>query len=136
MPIVVANSGENLLLDAALRLGTTAEALTLKLYSNNYTPVATSTAGAFTESSFTGYTSKSLARASWSTAATVSNKAVSSYAVQSWSCGATGGTVYGYYVVGTTSGTLYWAERFGTTRTLANGDVLNVTPSISCDSAT
>ena len=47
---------------------------------------------------------------------------------QSWTCGATGDTIYGYFIVGATSGKLICAEAFATPRTLASGDTLSITP--------
>lgn len=135
MALVVCNAGELKLLDWAIKDTSTPENLTLKLYKNDYTPVAASVAGDFTEADFTSYAAKTLTRSSWVAASTNgSGKAASSYAAQSWVCGSTGNTVYGYFVVGATSGTLIWAEKFATARTLANGDTLNVTPSLTLSS--
>lgn len=102
----------------------------LKLYQNNYTPADDSTPGSFTEANFTNYAAVTLTRALWNAAVTVSNKAETSYgsAPQSWTCGASGNTIYGYYVVGATSTVVLWAELFSTSRVLANQDVLNLTP--------
>lgn len=133
MALVCADVGELLLLEAALGKSTP-ENLTLKLYSNNYTPLQSSVAGSFTEATFTSYAAKTLTKTSWTSASTVSNKATSSYAAQSWTCGATGQTIYGYFVIGQSSGTLYFAERFSTSRSLSNGDVLNLTPAITLNS--
>ena len=47
---------------------------------------------------------------------------------RSWTCGATGDTIYGYFILGATSAKLILAEKFGTARTLANTDVLNLQP--------
>jgi hypothetical protein len=129
MPLVIANVGELELLDKMLKDAlTTDENYTLKLFNNNVTPDQASVAGTFTETAFTGYVAKTLTRAGWSAATTVSNKAQSSYSQQSWTCGATGDTIYGYYVIAATSSTLLWAERFASPRIVANTDVLNVTP--------
>lgn len=129
MALVVPDSGELELLDKMLKDAlSTDEAFVMKLYKSDTTPAAATVAGDFTEADFTDYAAVTLARASWAAAATVSNKAESSFAAQSWTCGATGNTIYGYYVVGATSGTCLWAERFATSRVLASGDVLNITP--------
>ena len=131
MPLVTPNEGELELLDKLLKDAlATDEDYTLKLFGNDYTPDDTSVEASFTESAFTNYAARTLTRANWNAAVTVSNKAETSYgsSPQSWTCGATGGTVYGYYVTGATSGVVLWAERFATSRVLANGDVLNLTP--------
>ena len=70
----------------------TDENFILHLYKNSYTPVAASTSTDFTEADFTNYVNKTLARATWRAAVTVSGKAESSYGTTplSWTCGATG----------------------------------------------
>jgi len=62
----------------------------LKLYQNNYTPDDNAVDGSFTEASFTNYAAVTLTRAGWNSAAVVTNKAQSSYATQTWTCGASG----------------------------------------------
>jgi hypothetical protein len=131
MALITPNAGELQLLDKLLKDAlSTNENYILKLYKNNYTPDDAAVEGSFTESDFTNYLARTLTRALWNAAVTVSNKAETSYGTgpQSWTCGASGNTVYGYYVTGSASGTVLWAERFATSRVLANGDVLNLTP--------
>lgn len=136
MPIIVPNVGEIVLLTKMLKAALSVdENYTLRLYKNNYTPTGTSVTVDFTEADFTNYTEKTLTRAGWGTPTTVSNKAASTYsAVQTWTCGASGNTIYGCYVVGATSGTLLWAEKFSTARPLALMDVLNFTPVFTLNS--
>lgn len=127
--LVVSNVGELELLDKMLKDELAVdENYTMKLFTNNVTPNQLSVTGTFVEATFTGYSAKTLSRACWSAAVTVSNKAQSTYDQQSWTCGATGQTIYGYYVIATNSSTLLWAEAFSTPRTLFNTDVLNITP--------
>ncbi len=134
MSIIVPNVGELKLAMWAIKDTTTPENLVLKIYSNDYTPVATSIASNFTEATFTGYSSKTLTRSSWSDAITdAAGKASMSYAEQSWSVSSSQ-TVYGYYVVGATSGVLIWAERFDGPRPLNNGDTIRIVPKITCRS--
>lgn len=129
MALVISNVGELELLDKMLKDALSVdEDYTLKLYQNVYTPVATSVAGDFTEANFTNYTSKTLTRAGWAAATTVGGKAQSSYAEQTWTCGASGNTIYGYFVIGATSGTLLWAEEFAAPHVLVDTDILGVTP--------
>lgn len=107
MALKVTNSGELLLLMWAIKSTSTPENLTLKLFRTDVTPSDTSVAGDFTEANFTNYTAKTLSRSGWSDPSTVAGKASITYSsAQSWTCGSTGNTVYGYYVVGATSGTL------------------------------
>ncbi len=128
MTLVIPNIGETMVLDNALKTASP-EALIMKLYSNNYDPLNSSVAGSFTECSGGGYASKALTRAGWG-AAVGGSPSSSTYGtgqVFSWT-GAC--TVVGYFLVGATSGTLYWAERLyaSTGNTFANGDSLTVTP--------
>jgi hypothetical protein len=106
----------------------TNENYVLKLFRNDYTPVSASASGSFTEANFTNYLARTLTRTNWNSSVTVSGKAESSYATtpQSWTCGTTGQTIYGYWVEGATSGKVLWGERFATSRVLANGDVLRM----------
>ena len=128
MTLVLPNCGEVLMLDNALKT-TTPEALKLKLYSNNYDCVEASVAGSFTECSGGGYAEKTLTRAGWGGAASGDPSSSTYGTPQAFNfTGAV--TVVGYYIVGATSGTLYWAERlYATTgQAFANGDSLTVTP--------
>jgi hypothetical protein len=131
MPLVTSNLGELELLDKMLKDAlSTNENYILRLYQNNYTPVDASAPGSFTEANFTSYAALTLTRALWNSAVVVSLKAETSYgsAPLSWTCGASGNTIYGYYVTGATSGVVLWAELFATSRILASADVLNLTP--------
>lgn len=135
MPLVVPNVGELELLDKLLKDAlVTDENYILRLYKVDVTPDANSTVGTFTEADFSGYSAKTLNRASWSAAITISDKATSQYPQQSWTCGVTGNTIYGYYVLGANSGTLLWAERFVASRALEDGDVFQLTPTFTLNS--
>lgn len=131
MALVVPNQGELRMLDIMLKLAlSTNENYILKLFRNDYTPAAADAPGSFTEANFTNYVAKTLTRTLWNSSVTVSGKAESSYGTtpQSWTCGASGNTIYGYWVEGSSSAKVFWAERFSTSRVLASGDVLNITP--------
>ena len=85
--------------------------LKLKLFSNNYQPNKNSVIASFTEVTGGGYTSKTLATASWTF--TSSGLAIATYTAQTFSFTGTiggSGSVYGYYVTDTAGTTLYWAE--------------------------
>jgi hypothetical protein len=139
MGLVVPNAGELQLLDKMLKDAlSTDENYILKLYKVSYQPVKTSVTSNFTEATFTNYAARTLTRTAWGPAATVSDKASSTYSVvQSWTCGATGNTVHGYYMVpAAVAATALWAEKFTTARVLASGDVLNITPKFTLASET
>lgn len=112
------------------------EAFILKLFQNNVTPDANFVVGSFTEANFTNYAAKTLARATWNAATTVGGKGQASYGTnpQSWTCGSSGNTIYGYWVEGASSAKVLWAERFAVSRTVANSDVLNLVPTFSLSS--
>lgn len=131
MALILPTVGENLGL--AFLLGLSAPGnQTLKLYIGD-TPILDATvASDFTEMSTMGYAAKTLTKASWVVAQS-SGVAQGSYAEQTWTF--TGGTlvsVYGYFVVDSTTGTLLWAERFTTSKDIVNnGDIIKITPKIT-----
>jgi hypothetical protein len=131
MALLVPNAAEGLMLEHIV--GKTAiEAVTLKLFQNNYTPIETSVAGSFTEATFTGYAAIPLTGSSWSI--TTGAPSFASYAQQTFTstAGSQSQTVYGYFVVGTSTGTILWAELFtdGPYTIVNNGDAIKVTPYI------
>jgi hypothetical protein len=138
MPLVVPAVGEVALLNKLIvNLLSSDERYILKLYKNNYSPIETATQASFTEANFTSYAARTLSRAGWYAGVHGTPKAECSYAgVQSWTCGTTGNTIYGYWVVGDTknAGTVLWAELFSTARVLATNDVLNITPKFTLQS--
>jgi hypothetical protein len=72
---------------------------------------------------------------SWTLAGTAPTTA--SYAQQTFTstAGSQSESVYGYFVIQTTSGTLMWAERFpdGPYVIVNNGDAIQITPKITAD---
>lgn len=92
---------------------TAPENLILRLFKNNYTPVPGSAVGNFTEADFTGYAELNITAGTW---ATVSGETstITYGSTLSFVSTANGQnqSIYGYYVVGATSGELKWAERF------------------------
>lgn len=132
MTLRIPNLGEDRILGMALGKYTQEASLTLKLFSNNITPGETDTAGTFTEPTGTyGYSAKTLSNASWTI--TQGTPTLAAYAQQEWTFTGAQGNVYGYFIVGTTSGNLLWAERFsdGPYNVTANGDKIRVTPRIT-----
>ncbi len=120
--------------DSITGKGSPEATLLLKLFSNNYTPVAASVAGSFTSATFTGYAIKTLSAAGWNAATTVAGKGVAVYGTaQTWAS-TSSETIYGYFIVGGSSGILYWAETFASPRPIASGDTISITPQISVNS--
>jgi hypothetical protein len=132
MTLRIPNVGEGNMLEMIVNK-TAPENLILKLFTSNTTPADTDTASTYTEASFTGYTAKTLTGASWTVTTGAPSEA--SFAQQSFTSSAsqTAQTVYGYYVIQTTSTELMWSERFtdGPYTVTNNGDEIRVTPKLT-----
>lgn len=141
MSLQVPVAGEKELLDKMLKSNSLSDSngYVLNLYQTNVTPGSASVPGDFVAATFTSYTAVTLTRSGWNAAQTYGASAVASYGSGplSWTCGASGATIYGYYVVSQTSPTtLLWAEKFDVPRVMATGDILNLQPQFSLSTAT
>jgi len=137
MPLKVPTEGELELLDKMLKDTLSYdEKYLLRLYKNDKTPLDADGTADYTEADFTDYAGRTLSRETWNAAQTSGTKAESSYgsAPESWTCGTSGNTIFGYWVEGANTNALLWAERFATSRVLADGDVLNITPKFTLTS--
>jgi len=136
MALVVPNEGELQLLDKMVKAALSAdENYILKVFQNDYVPDSTTSTSSFTEASFTNYVAKTLTRAGWSSSVTnLSGQGETSYATQSWTCGASGNTIYGYWIEGATSGKVLWAERFSVALVMLNADIVNIVPKFTLQS--
>lgn len=110
---------------------------TLKLRTDGLTPAESDTAGTYTEATFTGYVTKTLtgkyAAANWPLPTTSTGTTSSTYGTTLTWTPTSSQTVTGYYVVGATSGTLWWAENFASSKSLSNGDTLSLTARLQMD---
>ncbi len=125
MTLVFPDVGEDLALTAIV----TKENYYLRLFSNDVTPAEGDTVGTYTEVTGGGYAQKTLSTGSWSVASSEA-----SYAQQTWTFSAGGpAAVYGYYLVGASSGTLLLAEQFsdGPYDVSETGAVIKITPQIT-----
>jgi hypothetical protein len=108
---------------------------TLKLFVNNYAPDDTTVAANLTEMSTNGYAAKTLTTTSWVvTAGATGQPASAAYATQTWTFTNSGGanTVYGYFIIDSTTGLLLWVEAFAAAKVVANtGDQIIITPTIT-----
>ena len=132
MALVLADVGADTILNAFFNNAWPAggKNLTIKFFTNDYTPVDTSITGSFTEASGGGYAAKTLSNGSWTVnAANDPSDAV--YAEQTWTFTGPligGASIYGYYILDADD-VLVWAERLPAAFTPANnGDVLKITP--------
>lgn len=132
MALLVPTTGENLVLEMIVNK-TAAQNLVLKLFQSNTTPAEGDTDATYTEATFSGYSAVTLTGASWGAASAGSI----AYAEQTFTHngGGTSNSIYGYYMVQTTSGTLLLAERDGAAPfTLQNnGDNVKITPAITAE---
>jgi hypothetical protein len=127
--IVVPDAGSLKLLAATLGSSETVDVtFVLKLFSNNFTPNNTTLTSDFTEASFTGYAPVLFARSDWQRPALVSGKAGMLLFTAPSKFNNTGpsATVYGWYVVGLTTGVTLFCERFATPEVILPFQTLNL----------
>ena len=122
------------ILDYALNRDTPL-ALTIRLYTNDYTPTTTSTVGNFTEAAGFGYTEVLLGESTgdW-TIDTSTNIASATHTEITWTFTGALGNVYGYYIIQEDSPEpLLGAERFsnGPYNIQNDGDEIKVTPKLT-----
>ena len=133
MALVVPLVGEALALKAFLNT-TAGQDQKLDLFATNVTPAETDTHTSYTAAVGGGYAQKTMSGASWSYTGTSPCEA--SYAQQTWTFTGTlttNGTIFGYFVTQTTSGTLMWAEATTNFTPTNNGDLYLLTPKITGD---
>lgn len=112
----------------------------LGLFSNNYTPVSTDTASSFISSAgeFSGYSGG--ARPAFSPAAATSTPSINNTATAATYTFTAGATIYGAFLassatLGGTSGTLFSAAQFGSSKNVSSGDQLILTYTINAVTA-
>lgn len=132
MALLMPNGGEKDTLELLLNKNSP-EDLKIKLYTSNTNPAESDTAATYTEATGNGYAAVTLTPASWTITEGAPTTAEHSEVTFSFT-GALG-NVYGYFIVGDTSGRLKWAERFsnGPYNIQNNGDAIKITPRISLD---
>lgn len=133
MALILPTASEANVLKFALGASTPGDQ-TLKLYVNNVTTTDdTLVAAGFTEMSTLGYAAKTLTKTSWVVTGNAGAAAGAAYAQQTWTFTAgTAVTVYGYYVIDSTTGLLLWFEAFSSGKVVQNsGDQIIITPAIT-----
>lgn len=110
--------------------------LQMKLFKNDYNPVAGTILADLTVADFTGYVAKNLAGAATQAALDAGNRAVTLWNLLTWTKnGVTGNTIYGYWVVDG-AGSLLWVERFasGGYAMTVDGTQLQLVPQLTARS--
>jgi hypothetical protein len=132
MAFLVPNEGEETLLEIIVNK-TAQSDLILRLYTNNYTPIETSTYSSFTEISGYDYGAITLTGGSWTVGQSV-GESVASYDQQTFTMTSGPVVVYGYYLTKGTSKCIL-AERFtnGPYNVPVEGGPIKVTPKIKLD---
>lgn len=130
MPLILVNSKEVDLLTSLLKQNNQY----LRLFVNDYTPVATSGIGDFTEMTTHSYSEKTVTASNW-TIITSTIGATAQNIEQTWSFTSDAAViVYGYYLIDSVSGDLIYAERFPNPQTVENaGDSIKITPKVAIE---
>jgi hypothetical protein len=130
--VVVPNASEQLIAEMIVNK-TAAQNLTLRLFTNKYTPTELTTEANLVEASGFGYSSFALTAASWSIV--LGNPSTFTYPLHTFSFSGALGNVYGWYLTQTTSGKLLCVERFvdGPYQVASGLDTIDVTPSFTLD---
>lgn len=146
MASVISNEG---LLKSLSEFLASGEDWLLCLFGQDITPAPGDVAAAYlaAECSFSGYSRKTLTRSlgsttwgtptlaapsgspPWTSRGQVAKSLYNATSPIVYTCGPTGGTVYGYFLIGAQSGLLRRAERFSPIRPLAPDDTLTLPPS-------
>lgn len=134
MSLVVTNQGEARALEIVLNK-VAADNLEIRLFKNNYTPVAASTLGNFTEADFSGYPDEGipLVAGDWVVTPGAPSEAEHPQVIFESNADQAEQLIYGYYVVEanpSSNGIVRWAERFSTgpMNIENNGDQIKITP--------
>lgn len=131
MSLILADVGAEAFLKARLNnVWPASKDLTLKLFTNDITPLDGHTAADYTEATGGGYVPKTLTAGNW-TISTVSGIPQAAYIEQVFTFTGpltTNPTVFGYYVVDADD-VLQWAERLsGEVTPVASGNHIDITP--------
>lgn len=128
MSIQISNDGAERLLKYMVGINATTETLFLRLYSNNVTPTSLTTLTDLVQVTGGGYQQKTLTVSDWNVDGNVATSDP-----QLFTFNANIGNIYGYYLVGQTSGELIASERFvsGPFNVANQGDTITVTATIS-----
>ncbi len=130
MAVVFTNAAELQALKNYLN-NTAPETLELRLYSNDRTPTSADVDTDYTEVSGNGYTAVTLTPANF--VFTSGDPGQAAFPQVTFAFTGAAGNIYGYYVVGATSGDLQFANRFSNApiNIANNGDEIRITLTIT-----
>lgn len=134
MALVYTTTGANKTLIQYLGSGN----LTLRLFTNNYTPVVTSLNNMFTDAAGGNYAAITLDKNSWTTALNGNiSESTQNEQTFTFTGNLTGNAaVYGYFITDANNAAI-WAERFGNNFTPTNnGDTIKITPKLQMSNGT
>lgn len=128
MAIQISSDGSENILKYLTGVLSTTETVTLKLYNNDITPTSITALADFIEVTGGGYAEKNLSPSAWSISGNVATSNPQLFTFTS-----NVGQIYGYYLVGNTTGKLIASERFssGPFNIANSGDSITVTATIS-----
>lgn len=115
------------------------ENLSLRLFKNNITPADSDVAGTYTVADFTGYSNVTLTSSqsgsTWPVPTTSSNKGTATYQTTATWTATSDQTVYGWYMLFASSGTIAASQAFGAGKPLigASSDQLSIVPRFQLD---
>jgi hypothetical protein len=132
MAVIFPNGSEQLIAEMIVNK-TGAQNLTLRLFTNKYTPTELTTEANLVEASGFGYSSFALTAANWSIV--LGNPSTFSYPLHTFTFTGALGNVYGYFITQTTSGKLFLVERFvdGPYQVASGLDTIDITPLFTLD---
>ncbi len=136
MSIMSPNEGKQEILARVLYGNAGSENLSLRLFKNNVTPAETDTTATYTVANFTGYSNQTLtssqAAGTWPVPTVASNLASSTYATTITWTATSDQTIYGYFIVGASSGKTYFSQAFASPKSLvgADSDQISIIPKI------
>jgi hypothetical protein len=111
--------------------------LTLKLFTNDYTPQDTDTVDSYTEATGGGYAAISLLLGGWTlTTSSIAQVAYSQVEFVFTGALTTNFDVYGYYVINPATGKFVFAERKTKFTPEANGEAIIITPTYQLSQGT
>ena len=117
MAYVVPDASETAVLQTAINAGN----LKLKLFKNNATITSSTVLSDLTESTYTGYSAKTLTSGSF-TVSSSSGTAQAVYANQTFACTSGSESVYGAFITDSAGTTLWGVQKFATALTISPGN--------------